>query len=448
MAAIPLLHGIPCPLDAHEQLAAEMKSLVRDGTQPEVRFDCVGKRYSRGRRGGSLRDTVPSLVRRVTGRTADATDRAGDLWAVRDVSFTVTHGEALGVIGHNGAGKSTILKLLAGVTDPTSGRISLTGRFAALIELGAGFHPDLTGRENVYLNGSILGLSRAEIDRKLDSIVDFAGLERFIDMPVKRFSSGMYARLGFAVAAHAEPEVLLIDEVLSVGDYAFQQKCLRKMEEFRRQGTVIVFVSHDMNAIVSLCSSAILMQAGQVVATGTPPDVVKAYTTVAFRVIGEEEADGIIEDQFGVVTRQLEIVGADLRDAMGRPARSFYSGDTATLVLRYRAHRDIGAPIIGMGVRDSNASTVYGTNTSQQRVDTGDIAAGEEIEVRFPLTLNLCEGSYSVNASAVPSAGGIMLNWREDLVSFQMLGDQTSSGIADLRASVQIEKSSAGIGVR
>src|SRR5579875_2473710 len=180
-----------------------------------VQFERVSKRYTRRARGGSLREALPALAGRLTGRGARAD--SGKFWAVRDVDFEVREGEALGIIGHNGAGKSTILKLLAGVTAPTHGHARVNGRFSALIELGAGFHPDLSGRENVYLNGAILGLKRAEIARKFDSIVDFAGIEAFIDTPVKRYSSGMQARLGFAVAAHVDPEVMLVDEVLSVG---------------------------------------------------------------------------------------------------------------------------------------------------------------------------------------------------------------------------------------
>ncbi|MGC1376873.1 MAG: polysaccharide ABC transporter ATP-binding protein [Anaerolineales bacterium] len=200
-----------------------------------------------------------------------------DLWALRDVSFTVKQGEALGIIGRNGAGKSTLLKILSRVTAPTSGKIKVRGRVASLLEVGTGFHPDLTGRENIYLNGAILGMNRKEIGRKFDEIVDFAGIEKFIDTPVKRYSSGMYVRLAFAVAAHLEPEILVVDEVLAVGDAAFQKKCLGKMEDVASQGRTVLFVSHNMGAITGLTRQCIYMRAGALVEKGDTSEVVDSY---------------------------------------------------------------------------------------------------------------------------------------------------------------------------
>jgi len=404
-----------------------------------VRFDGVGKRYARGRRRGSLRDAIPALAARLARRSPAALEDVRDFWALRDVSFEVRHGEALGVIGHNGAGKSTILKLLAGVSAPTQGHAGVNGRFAALIELGAGFHPDLTGRENVYLNGSILGLKRSELDRKMESIVDFANLEKFIDTPIKHYSSGMHARLGFAVAAHVEPDVLLIDEVLSVGDFAFQQKCMKRMEQFRREGVAIVFVSHNLNAIANLCSKAILLQTGQVVAAGAPRDVIDAYTNAAYTIVSDEEAAQITDMEHGRVTKHMEIVGADLSDGDGRPTRSASAGETATLRVRLRAHRDIHDPIIGIGLRSADGTWVYGTNSAMQKMTIGDVGASEDITVAFGLTLNLCEGTYAVVASAAPAEGEVMMDWREGIFVFDIISDQTAIGIADLRASAWLE---------
>ena len=203
--------------------------------------------------------------------------RAETFWALRDVSFQVRRGEALGIIGHNGAGKSTILKLLSGITAPTEGAITIDGRLSALIEVGSGFHPELTGRENVFLSGSILGMRRREIAAKLDSIIDFAGIRQFIDTPVKRYSSGMHVRLGFAIAAHLDPDILLLDEVLAVGDAAFQEKCLRRIKELEAAGTTIVFISHDLSAVQRLCERVILMRRGQIAADGPPRDVIQEY---------------------------------------------------------------------------------------------------------------------------------------------------------------------------
>lgn len=204
-----------------------------------------------------------------------------EFWAVKDVSFAVKRGEALGIIGHNGAGKSTILKLLSNITAPTSGVITINGRLSALIEVGSGFHPELTGRENIYLSGSILGMRRREITDKLDRIIDFAGVRQFIDTPVKRYSSGMYVRLGFAIAAHLDPDVLLLDEVLAVGDASFQAKCMHRIFQLKKKGTTIVFISHDLSSVGRLCDRALLLNEGRVAASGMPTDVIVEYKSIS-----------------------------------------------------------------------------------------------------------------------------------------------------------------------
>jgi lipopolysaccharide transport system ATP-binding protein len=200
-----------------------------------------------------------------------------EFWALKDVSFEIKRGEAVGIIGRNGAGKSTLLKILSRITEPTAGRVRLRGRVASLLEVGTGFHPELTGRENIYLNGAILGMTRAEITRKFDEIVDFAGVEKFLDTPVKRYSSGMYVRLAFAVAAHLEPEILVVDEVLAVGDAEFQKKCLGKMEDVASQGRTVLFVSHQLNSVRAMCSRAILLTAGGLSAQGAPDAIINDY---------------------------------------------------------------------------------------------------------------------------------------------------------------------------
>ena len=206
-----------------------------------------------------------------------STDSADVLWALRDVSFEVKQGEALGIIGRNGAGKSTLLKMLSRITEPTTGCVEMRGRVASLLEVGTGFHPDLTGRENIYLNGTILGMTKREVDAKFDEIVDFSGVERFIDTPVKRYSSGMTVRLAFAVAAHLDPEILLIDEVLAVGDTEFQKKCLGKMEDVTKEGRTVLFISHNMFAVQNLCERAMLLESGRLSAIGSVGDVVRRY---------------------------------------------------------------------------------------------------------------------------------------------------------------------------
>ncbi|HEX8292040.1 MAG TPA: ABC transporter ATP-binding protein [Pyrinomonadaceae bacterium] len=262
-----------------------------------VSVEGVSKRYRIGALHpgyDSLREVLAGAVsarlKRLRERRA-ADDEATTLWALRDVSFEVRRGEILGIVGRNGAGKSTLLKILSRITRPTAGQVEIYGRVGSLLEVGTGFHPDLTGRENVYLNGAVLGMRKVEIDAKFDEIVAFSELERFIETPVKRYSSGMYVRLAFSVAAHLEPEVLIMDEVLAVGDMAFQQKCLDKMNEIRRQGRTIFFVSHNLPAITRLCKRAVLLERGQLVAEGQPQDVVNRYLSTSWGA-GAERAWG------------------------------------------------------------------------------------------------------------------------------------------------------------
>ena len=228
----------------------------------------VFKKFQRGELYDSLRDFVPALARGLIGRVRTEELDRREFWALRDVSFSVGRGEAFGIIGGNGAGKSTILKLLTGIMRPSKGTIRVAGRVSALIEVSAGFHPDFTGRENIFLNGAILGMTRDEIRRRFDAIVDFSGLEEFIDTPVKRYSSGMFARLGFSVAAHVDPDVMLVDEVLSVGDYLFQRKCIERMDAVIAGGATVVFVSHNLHAVANLCPRSLLLERGRVEMVG------------------------------------------------------------------------------------------------------------------------------------------------------------------------------------
>ena len=255
-----------------------------------VRAEGLSKQYRLGRmeRYPTLRDALVGAVRRPFTR-ASASGSAETLWALRDVSFEVGRGEVLGVIGHNGAGKSTLLKILSRIAEPTAGRAVLQGRIGSLLEVGTGFHPELTGRENVYLNGAILGMRRAEIARQFDQIVAFAEVERFIDTPVKHFSSGMYMRLAFAVAAHLEPEILIVDEVLAVGDAAFQRKCLGRMEDVAHGGRTVLFVSHNLDAVRRLCGRCLLLQHGRIDTLGGTTDVIARYLARDARAGGPED---------------------------------------------------------------------------------------------------------------------------------------------------------------
>jgi lipopolysaccharide transport system ATP-binding protein len=262
--------------------------------RPIIRAERLGKQYRVGRREaayGTLRDVLAGAfaapLRRVRGGAGGAAGRGETVWALKDVSFDVGPGETVGLIGRNGAGKSTLLKILSRITEPTVGRAELYGRIGSLLEVGTGFHPELTGRENVFLNGAVLGMSRAEIERKFDEIVAFSEIERFIDTPVKWYSSGMYLRLAFSVAAHLEPEILVLDEVLSVGDADFQIKCINKMQELRTQGRTLLFVSHDVQAITRLCHRAIYLSGGTVVDDGPAHEVTRAYLSSRLVTAGE-----------------------------------------------------------------------------------------------------------------------------------------------------------------
>jgi lipopolysaccharide transport system ATP-binding protein len=259
-----------------------------------ISVEGLGKQYSLGARQaryGSLRDTITNLVRApfTAGGKAGRAARHEKFWAVRGVNFEVAPGEVVGVIGRNGAGKSTLLKILSRITEPTEGRVRLFGRVGSLLEVGTGFHPELSGRENVYLNGSILGMRRSEIARRFDEIVAFAEVERFIDTTVKHYSSGMYMRLAFAVAAHLEPEILVVDEVLAVGDSSFQRKCLSKMQDIGQQGRTVLFVSHNMPAITRLCPRTILLDAGKVLLDGPSYEVVSKYLTSGLGTVAERK---------------------------------------------------------------------------------------------------------------------------------------------------------------
>jgi lipopolysaccharide transport system ATP-binding protein len=247
--------------------------------KPIIQVENLSKCYRIGARAsyGSLRDEIMEVITAPFRRRGASSVEDNTIWALKDVSFEVMEGEVLGVIGRNGAGKSTLLKILSRITEPTSGRIEMRGRVASLLEVGTGFHPELTGRENILLNGALLGMRRSEIKKKFDEIVAFAEIEKFLDTPVKRYSSGMYVRLAFAVAAHLEPEILIIDEVLAVGDAGFQKKCLGKMGDVARGGRTVLFVSHNMGAVQQLCSRALLLSSGQIIKSGSPQSVVEGY---------------------------------------------------------------------------------------------------------------------------------------------------------------------------
>ena len=302
----------------------------------DLKFDHVSKRYR-------IRQTDDSANgSSLMGKLKSLRGRKTDFWAVRDVSFEVQRGEALGIIGHNGAGKSTILKLLSNITTPTSGEITINGRLAALIEVGSGFHPELSGRENIYLNGSILGMTRREITKKLDDIIDFAGVRDFIDTPVKRYSSGMYVRLGFSIAAHLDPDILLLDEVLAVGDAAFQAKCLQRIKDLEKRGTTIVFISHDLAAVERLCNRVLLMKRGQVVKSGPAAEIVAAYQSDA--TLSSESVEAHKKGE----TNEVEIQTLSFVDASGAPQPAFKTGEPLLARIAFKVNEPVTDVVFGL----------------------------------------------------------------------------------------------------
>ncbi len=349
-----------------------------------VVFDGVWKKFRRGERHNSLRDLIPSLVRRGSGRSRTDLESASEFWALRDVSFEVAPGEALGIIGPNGAGKSTVLKLLTRILKPTRGRCEIRGRAGALIEVAAGFHPDLTGMENIYLQGAIMGMKRAEITRKLEQIIDFAGVAEFIDTPVKRYSSGMNARLGFSIAAHLNPAALIIDEVLSVGDMAFQQKCVDRMIEFRRSGVAIVFVSHNLQAISTLCDRALYLK-GTSEASGPVERVIETYV----RSMGSPHRSNAGD--------LVDIVNPTLVDSRGCEVTVVEPGARLTLRVGYLPQTTVTDVTFGFGlIRSTDNLVVYDGSFTSQELGIDPLEKGVKRNIEFGFQAHLTRGQYHV----------------------------------------------------
>ena len=371
---------------------------------PAVALHGVSKRFTLYHQGGS------GLKERLVGLVGGRRDARETFWALRDVGFEVASGETLGLIGHNGCGKSTLLQIIAGILAPDAGHVTTTGRITSLLELGAGFSPDLSGRENIFLNAALHGVGADVIRRKFDEIVAFAELDRFIDTPVRNYSSGMYMRLGFSVAAHLDPEIVLVDEALAVGDEAFQRKCLRKITEFQQRGVTVIIVSHDLLLVERLCSRACLLQRGQIVGIGPAADVIARYHQIA-------AASGEVAGEYRWGSREIEIPRVSLLGGDGRPVTSVRTGDTLTISLAYHAAQRVATPVFGLAVYHEDGTHLTGPNT---RTGNLPIAAVEgEGEVRYTIAhLPLLPGRYVVSVSAYDYHLVEPLDHRERVATF------------------------------
>ena len=393
-------------------------------SKPAIVFDHVWKKFRRGERHDTLRDAITAAVKwPFTRRAHDVLD-AQEFWALRDVSFEVKPGEAIGIIGANGAGKSTALKLLNKILRPTSGACRVRGRVGALIEIAAGFHPDLTGRENLYLQGAIMGMSRAEVSAKADAIIDFAGIRDFIDTPIKRYSSGMNARLGFAIAAHVDPDVLLIDEVLAVGDHTFQQKCYRRLQQFRESGAAIAFVSHNMQAIASLCDRAVLLRANQSPIFGSVAEVAALYAS----------ADSAANDpRITVHNFSVHRLGdaAPLRApvAPGTPLAVEIEIEANTLLTRCG---------LGLEVTRTDGLTMFNGGPMIEGRAPVDLAPGARLKVRIQLRANVLRGTYRIQLNINDAMKIWPMISVSGLASFVVHETTRVAGCAELEAVYEV----------
>jgi lipopolysaccharide transport system ATP-binding protein len=388
--------------------------------EPGILFNGVWKKFRRGIRHDSLRDLIPSTFRRAIGRARGQAElQAQEFWAVRDVSFEVRPGEALGIIGPNGAGKSTILKLLTRILRPTRGECRIVGRAGALIEIAGGFHPDLTGRENVYLQGAIMGMRRREIARKFDEIVDFAGAAEFIDTQVKRYSTGMNARLGFAIAAHLDPDVLLIDEVLSVGDASFRAKCMERLRELFRRHVPLVLISHNLPIVQELCTRVMVVEKGIVRFDGDPARGIQQYSVTAWKDAGSEQSnsgDGI------------RVSGVQLLDEHDDPGAIFRSMGTMRVRVGYEALIPIRHAAIAIDIHRADGIYCAGADTVADGHDLQELAGAGHIDLVFP-KLVLAPGCYLGSARILDARSGRVYDRRDRAYPFTVISDRREGGV-------------------
>ena len=366
-----------------------------------------------------------------------------DFWALRDISFSVDKGEMLGIVGPNGCGKSTLLQLICGILQPTSGRVVTSGRVAALLELGAGFNPEFTGRENVFLNGEIIGLSRREIERALPSIAAFAEIGEFLERPVKEYSTGMYVRLAFATAIHVEPEILVVDEALAVGDAIFANRCVRKFEELKQRKVTVLFVSHDLGLVKQLSDRAILLINGRIDAEGDPKHVINQYIGLVLEK-GHAEREYPrrgLEPGFRHGDGTSEITDVELLDRAGRSTQTVTTGEPVRIRVRCTFREPKSDPMAGILIRNRIGMEVYGTNTRIEQVELGSFEPGDELELEFRFECWLAPQQYTLTV-ATQNADGTSHDWLDDVLAFEVVDSRVRSGVANLRAEIAWQRKS------
>jgi lipopolysaccharide transport system ATP-binding protein len=369
-----------------------------------------------------------------------------DFWALRDVSFSVERGEIVSLVGPNGCGKSTLLQIICGILQPTTGRVVTRGRVAALLELGAGFNPEFTGRENVFLNGEILGLTREQMVRALPSIEAFAEIGEFVDRPVKEYSTGMYVRLAFATAIHVEPEILIVDEALAVGDAVFANRCMRKFHELKEKRTTILFVSHDLGLVKQLSNKSIFLLNGRIEAAGEPSHVINRYVGLVHQrqqssAVDEVPAPDNLPATFRHGDQSSQITRVTIVDQAGKPCTVVRSGQTIIVQVhaRFREHRK--NPMAGILIRTRIGMDVYGTNTNIEQLCLGEFEPGDQLTIEFRFDCWLTPQQYTLTA-ALQDAEGSSFDWLDDVLSFEVVSDRMAAGVVNLQASIQWHKES------
>ncbi len=378
-----------------------------------IRFEDVSKKFKlHHQRARSVQEILVSLARRVPKEIQEQ-----ELWVLQNVSFEIEKGEAVAFVGPNGTGKSTSLKLISGILFPNSGSIEVNGRIGALLELGAGFHPDLTGRENIYLNAAVLGLSRSDVQNKIDKIIAFSELEQFIDIPVKHYSSGMYMRLGFAIAVNTDPDILLVDEVLAVGDATFQRKCMERISQLKQQGVTILLVSHDIKSVRQICDRVIWMERGQILADGITESVIQKYLWHAFSTNQEKDK---FDNQNRWGTGDVEITKVTFLDGEGRPQTNFYPEQPFTIQIEYKASKEIENPVFGLAIHRSDGVHITGPNTkfAGHRIES---IYGEGSIKYYVEKMPLLEGVYYVSVAVHDWTDTKMFDYHDKMYPFYIL---------------------------